>query len=113
MACFETGTVVTLSDREAVALPDIRGATLRVTQGRVWLTEESDSRDIVLQAGDNWVVEFNGRTVIEAQNDAVFCIVGRKGAVLDFPARPRRTPTSIAGKIAAFFTATPRYVPYA
>jgi hypothetical protein len=85
MACYEVGTRVGLTAREAVSLTDVRGATLRITRGIVWITQEHDPRDLVLRAGDNWVVERNGRTVIEAQGAATLYVVGRAVA----PARPR------------------------
>lgn len=112
MACFETGTVVTLADREAIALPDIRGATLRVAQGTVWLTEERQPHDVVLRPGDNWVVEHDGKTVVEAQNDAVFCIVGRRGMPLGFRTTPHPDSTGILATLASFFAAPPRHLPY-
>jgi hypothetical protein len=112
MACFETGTVVALNDREAITLPDVRGVTLRVTKGTLWLTEERDRNDIVLRPGDNWVVESDGNTVVEAQNDAVFCIVGRPGTPVQPPARAR-VRTGLLAALAAFFTVPPRHVPYA
>jgi hypothetical protein len=31
MACYETGTVITLPAREAITLPHVGGTTLRVT----------------------------------------------------------------------------------
>jgi len=111
MACFETGTVISLPAREALTLPHIGGATLRVTQGVLWLTEEKDRHDVVLRSGDNWVVESNGDTVVEAQNDAVFCVVGRRAAHLELPARVKRR----AGTLAAFASsllAPQRRVPY-
>ncbi|MGH8801578.1 MAG: hypothetical protein ACREX6_04710, partial [Casimicrobiaceae bacterium] len=36
-------------------------------------------QDVVLRAGDNWVVECDGDTVIEAQGKAVFRAVARRG----------------------------------
>ena len=57
MACFKHGTIIDLAARESVSLPDMRGTTLRVTRGTVWITQENDTQDIVLRAGDNWVVE--------------------------------------------------------
>jgi hypothetical protein len=112
MACFETGTVVSLANREAVALPNVRGATLRVAQGTVWLTEERQPHDVVLRPGDNWVVEHDGKTVVEAQNDAVFCIVGRHGVPLKFRTTPHPDSTGILATLASFFTAPPRHLPY-
>lgn len=78
MACFEAGTIIELTAREAVTLSDVRGSTLRVTRGTVWLTQENDSHDVILRAGDNWVVERQGATVLEAQDDVVLCVVGRQ-----------------------------------
>jgi hypothetical protein len=112
MACFETGTVVTLPEREAVTLPDARGATLRVTQGTLWITQHGDLHDVVLRPGDNWVVERNGKTVVEAQNDAVFCIVGRQGAALKLPARAPAPRAGILTTLASFFGTPPRQLPY-
>jgi len=111
MACFESGTVITLSGREAISLPNVRGATLRVTQGTLWLTEERDGHDVVLRPGDNWVVEYDGNTVVEAKNDAVFCIVGRRGAPLDLPVRGTTRPGFLA-TLAAYLSVPPRQVPY-
>jgi len=78
MACFQPGTLIDLGNHEAVSLDDVRGATLRLLRGKVWLTQHEDPQDIVLRDGDNWVVERNGRTVLEAQEDALVCVVGRK-----------------------------------
>lgn len=77
MSCFETGTVVSLGRREVVTLPDVRGATLRVMHGTLWVTQHGSRQDVVLRDGDHWVVERNGPTVVEAQNDALFCVAGR------------------------------------
>lgn len=111
MACYETGTVISLCGREAISLPDVRGATLRVTQGTLWLTEEREARDIVLRAGDNWVVEHDGAIVVEARNDAVFCIVGRRGAALEFRTRQKMRSRFVAS-LASLFSLAPRQVPY-
>jgi hypothetical protein len=112
MACYETGTVISLANREAITLPDVRGATLRVTQGSLWLTEERAGRDVVLRPGDNFVVESGGNTVVEAQDGAVFCIVGRTAVAL--PARARRRPGMLdrLATLAAQIATPPRHVPY-
>ena len=60
MACYEAGTIIELDAREAVTLSDVRGSTLRVTRGTLWLTQENDTHDVILRAGDNWVVEKQG-----------------------------------------------------
>jgi len=113
MASFETGTVVNLSAREAITLPDIRGATLRVTKGTLWLTEERVRDDIVLRPGDNWLVESDGNTVVEAQGSATFSIVGVDHRTFTQPSRERPTATLLAA-LATWLVAPPSHaVPYA
>lgn len=111
MACYETGTVISLPAREAITLPHVGGATLRVTKGVLWLTEEHDRHDVVLRQGDNWLVESDGATVVEAQNDAVFCIVGGKAARLELASRIAPKP-GILASVAAFLTVPSHHVPY-
>jgi len=110
MACFEYGTTIDLDPRETVTLPDVRGTTLRVAAGTVWITQEGDPQDIVLRTGDTWVVERDGLTVLEAQGTVRFCIMGRRVASLvlartERVARPRWW-SGIAAALATFF-ATP------
>lgn len=118
MACFEHGTIVDLAARESLALPDVRGITLRVTRGTVWITQESDTQDIVLRAGDNWVVEKNGVTIVEAQEETTLCAIGHRLQAWQKPALvARRAPTAVwrrVGDAVAAFFATPsrRPAPY-
>jgi hypothetical protein len=112
MACFESGTAITLSAREAITLPDVRGATLRITQGTLWLTQEQDRKDVVLRAGDSWVVEADGATVVEAQENVRFWLVGPQGAALRLPGRA--THATLWSMLAALFMPPPRHqAPYA
>ena len=69
-------TTLDLMPHQAIALPDIEGTALAVTRGTLWITQEDDTRDVVLGAGDLWMVERDGLTIIEAQNDASFRAVG-------------------------------------
>jgi hypothetical protein len=78
MACFEYGTIIDLTVRETVTLGDVRGATLRVARGTLWITQEGDAQDVVLRTGDTWTVERNDLTVLEAQSDVSFCVMGRR-----------------------------------
>jgi hypothetical protein len=112
MACFEIGTRIGLGGGEAVSLTDVRGTTLRVRRGTVWLTQEHDRADVVLRPGDNWVVERDGRTVLEAQAPAVVYVVGRAVA----PPHERRLLSDVATwreRLARWFPLAPRQpVPY-
>jgi hypothetical protein len=76
MLCNGYDDVVELKSGELAELRDVRGATLRVTRGTLWVTQDRDVRDIVLRAGDIWTVERDGLTLAEAQGDSVFCVAG-------------------------------------
>ena len=71
-------TTIDLRNRETLAINDIRGATLHVLRGTVWITQENDSRDVVLRPGDVWAVERDGLTIIEAQSDVALHAVGTR-----------------------------------
>ncbi|HEX6137399.1 MAG TPA: DUF2917 domain-containing protein [Casimicrobiaceae bacterium] len=111
MSCFESGTVISLRNREAITLPGLRGATLRVTRGTLWLTEERERSDIVLRPGDNWLVESDGATVVEAQSDAVFCVVGRGSAAVKPPASAQ-AHAGLLATLAGLFGAPSRQAPH-
>lgn len=114
MRCRGYDDVMELADGELVELLDVRGTTLRVTQGTLWITQDQDSRDVVLRTGDVWTVERNGLTLAEAQGAATFCLVG--GGARRSSVRGRR-PT-YGERVAAWFEslaqARPgrRYLPY-
>lgn len=76
MLCRGYDDVVELESGELVELRDVRGATLRVTRGTLWVTQDRDVRDVVLRAGDVWTVERDGLTLAEAQGHATFCLLG-------------------------------------
>jgi hypothetical protein len=114
MVCKGYDDVMELADRELVELKDVRGTTLRVTQGMLWVTQDQDVRDVVLRTGDVWTIERNGLTLVEAQGAATFCIVGGAGRRVVVRG-PRPT---LAQRLAAWLDmlgAKPparRYVPY-
>ncbi len=113
MARFETGTVVRLGSREAITLVDIRGATLRVTRGALWMTQQRDRQDIVLRVGDSWAVERDGDTVVEALGDTAFCMVAPYGAApIRLPARAARVSRFLDGILAWLHPPQRNDVPY-
>jgi len=115
MTCFQHGTIVELAASDVVTLPNLRSATLRVTRGTLWVTQEDDPQDVVLRAGDNWVVERNGLTVVQAQDDAVFCVMGRRlETLVATRSVSARSPWTRMRDAAAAFLTTPLrgVVPY-
>jgi hypothetical protein len=75
MICSGYTKVWELGSKELVELDGARGTTLRVTRGTLWLTQEGDPRDIVLEAGDAYTIESGGLTIIEAQEAATVCVL--------------------------------------
>lgn len=117
MACIDYGTVIELAPRETVTLPDVRGATLRINRGTVWITQENDTQDTVLRPGDSWTVERNGLTILEAQSNVSLCVVGRRIEALLTGRKHRPAALSAwsrARELLVAFFATPKRgpVPY-
>jgi hypothetical protein len=104
-------TKVDLGSRQSLAFPDIEGTALAVTRGTLWITQENDTQDVVLGPGDIWMVERDGLTIIEAQNDASFRAVGR---AFDREWKAAHGPSWWMRAIGALWAlaARPRFLPY-
>lgn len=60
------------------------GGRIEVLHGRVWLTQEGDLDDHVVESGESFRVAANGRALVEAWDDeAPALIVWRAGTLLD------------------------------
>ena len=114
MVCDGYDDVVDLQSGELAELRDVRGATLRVTRGTLWVTQDRDVRDVVLRSGDVWTVERDGLTLAEAQGDATFCVLGGEAR----PVRRRGALPTYQERLAVWFAALARhrvgrrFVPY-
>ena len=88
MLCNGYDKVLELSHGDLAELSDARGTTVRVTKGTIWMTQEQDTQDVVLRAGDVWTVERQGLTLLEAQGDTLVCIVGAPVEVVRLQSGP-------------------------
>lgn len=70
----QRGLCIDLAAEQHLTLDNVRGTPVQVTRGTVWITQERSYDDVILTAGDHWIVERTGRTVIQAQDDANLCI---------------------------------------
>lgn len=102
-------TNVDLGTRQSLALPDIEGTALAVTRGTLWITQENDTHDVVLGPGDVWMVERDGLTIIEAQNDASFRALGRS---FDRKWNATRGTSRWSRLVESLRLSAPRHVPY-
>lgn len=82
--------LLTLGNGDVLELANARGTTLHVTRGTLWLTQERDSRDLLLEAGSTWTVERQGLTVGEAQGDTGVMVIGRDAAQASIRSRDTR-----------------------
>ena len=102
MDCNATAKVSQLESRNVLRLDNALGESVRVTRGTVWLTLAGDPRDIVLSAGDSFMIDRRGLTLVEAQEDATVCLqaraAGRAGA--------GSSQRGIAARLAAWLAST-------
>jgi hypothetical protein len=61
---------ICLPQGQAALLDDARGARVHCRAGSVWVTQEGDRRDIVLEPGESTVIERDGMAVVSALRDA-------------------------------------------
>jgi DUF2917 family protein len=88
-------TSVKLSERDTISVVDGKGARIAVTDGSVWITQEHDPRDILLTAGESFILDRDGTTIVEALIDAEVALDAPSQCLQ--PAVPRgRNLTSLA-----------------
>jgi hypothetical protein len=54
---------------------DGRGRRVECLSGCLWLTQEADPRDVVLEAGDGFTIDRDGETYLSALGDSRFLIL--------------------------------------
>jgi hypothetical protein len=61
-----TSSRVALEPGQVLTLDDAEGVHIRPRGAKVWITEEGDSSDFVVNPGEEFVVAHDGRTLIQA-----------------------------------------------
>jgi hypothetical protein len=56
---------------------DARGSLVQCLSGTLWLTQQGDARDIVLEAGDEARIEHDGLSILIALSEARFVLTRR------------------------------------
>jgi len=94
---------IALQANELLNLDDARGSTVRVGRGQVWITQYGDLADHILDAGDSWAIERDGRTVLQAQRATIVDVTGPVASRLVVPVAATPAPgqlTEWLGKVA-------------
>jgi hypothetical protein len=58
--------VVTLAPGEVLRICDGAGRRISGLRGALWITQEGDTRDVIVKAGQDFVLDRNGLTVAQA-----------------------------------------------
>ena len=64
-----------LARGSAQRIDDGQGLLVKVLDGRLWLTQEGDQRDVVLDRGDQALIQRNGLSVLSALRDARYLLL--------------------------------------
>ena len=66
---------ISLPRRGTLVLDQAAGTVIAVDRGCLWVTLESDLRDVILLRGMHFEIDRSGRTVIAAEDDTRFRLV--------------------------------------
>lgn len=72
-------TGIALGHRQLIQLVDARGARVDCREGRLWITQDHDNRDVMLGAGDVFTLERDGVTLVQALGGARIEVAERAG----------------------------------
>lgn len=67
---------VRLAYRQVLTLQgDRRGGRLTVLQGILWVTQQGDEEDCLLQPGDSFLITRRGKVVVQGMRAARLCYI--------------------------------------
>lgn len=69
---------IVLAEDQFLKLEGAVGARISSRRGSVWITQDGDIRDIVLERGDTFVIEREGPSIVQALEPAELAIVEPK-----------------------------------
>ncbi|RZI43636.1 DUF2917 domain-containing protein [Herbaspirillum sp. HC18] len=97
MAPKPAGETLVLRDSRHVHLQQARGWTVRALAGSVWIVQDGDIRDVVLNAGDSVTLDRDGPAMFSAFGEArVWVSRNGTGRCPAQPQVPRSAPANAA-----------------
>ena len=73
------GEILSLRATQHMHLPDARGWTVRALAGAVWIAQDGDIRDVVLEAGDCMVLDRDSPALLSPLGEARISLVRDTG----------------------------------
>jgi hypothetical protein len=74
-----------LARRKTVSLHVRKGQGIECRSGQLWITQDGDPRDMILEAERSFMFDRNGQALVSALEDACFVV---RNAVAPKPASP-------------------------
>lgn len=68
---------ITLHHGQAHRIESGKGLLVQCLAGTLWLTQDNDPRDIVLEPGEEATIERDGLSLVTALSDAQFVLLSR------------------------------------
>jgi hypothetical protein len=89
-------TRLTLPEGRYAVLADAAGTRIACADGALWITQYTDARDIVLHAGQSFVVDRDTKVIVSALETSIVSIAApEKTPVLNFRQRLGRRLTGL------------------
>lgn len=73
------GETVLLRARQHMRLASAAGWTVKALAGSIWITQDGDIRDVVLEAGDSLLLDRKGGVLLSPLGDAKVCLARDAG----------------------------------
>ncbi len=97
------GATLRLQPAQFAHLQGAVGWTVKALGGSVWITQDGDIRDVVLQAGDSFILDRKGPALISPLGEAQVCVSlggcrqgARRPATVKTPAKPAHASPAFA-----------------
>jgi hypothetical protein len=71
-----------LATGSMLRLPDAQGRVVVAFEGCVWITQEGDPSDVVLDGGQSFCVDRQGLTLVQALRPSKLMVLGSEGGAL-------------------------------
>ncbi|MGQ0655741.1 MAG: DUF2917 domain-containing protein [Betaproteobacteria bacterium] len=84
--------IIELPAQAVLPVDQTRGASVRCLEGVLWITEEGNRNDYVVQSGEVFQLSGDGRAVIQALHPSRVAVDAVVAAAVDSSDRARRQP---------------------